>query len=200
MPYHKHWTMEQELTNHKRKIIEASNAKEKEKDLQLIESNFSKYIRDQVNTKINFLEKGKSFYRTFLLVLGFAFVAMMFFGQYIEKGTIVSYQGIVIGVITLLVFNWYGKHVVRRYPNSGLGMIWDPVHKIIGRLIYMPILNRIKKDPNNIYVQKGGADKNVEIQKAASRSQGKTYNEWFEEYVRVTFLDPRQLELELSQF
>jgi hypothetical protein len=79
-------------------------------------------------------------------------------------------------------------------------MIWDPVHKLFGRLIYAPILRRIKKDPNNIYVQKASADKNTEIQKAVNRSKGKTYNEWFEEYVRITFLEPRQLEMELSQF
>jgi len=200
LPYHKHWTMEQQLTDHKRKVIEINNEKEKEKDVQLIESEFSKYVKTQVNSKVNFLEKGKSFYRLFLLIMGFAVLASFILGQYIDKGKIVSFSSIGVAVVILIVFNWYGKHVKNRSPNTGLGMIWDPVHKLFGRLIYAPILKRIKKDPNNIYVQKASADKNAEIQKAVNRSKGKTYNEWFEEYVRITFLEPRQLEMELSQF
>jgi len=153
-----------------------------------------------VQSNVNFLDKGKSFYRIFLLVLGFATVITFILGQWIEKGAIVSYQNIAIAVVILLVFNWYGKSVKRRMPYSGLGMIWDPVHKLIGRLIYAPILRRIKKDPNNIYVQKAASDKNQEIKKAENRSKGKVYNEWFEEYVRISFLEPSQLENEFSQY
>ncbi len=200
LPYYKHWTMEQQLTDHKRKVIENSNEQEKEKDLRLIESEFSKYVKDQVNSKINFLDKGKSFYRIFLLVLGFSLLALSLFGQYIEKGTIDSYQVIIIAVVILIVLNAYGKHVRNRSPYSGLGIIWDPLHKLIGWLVYLPILNRIKKDPDNIYVQKAAADKNAELHKATNRSVGKTYNEWFEEYVRITFISHEQLESELSNF
>ena len=200
LPYNKHWLMEQRLTEHKLKIIQSDNDKEKAKDIQLIESEFSKYVKTQVQSNVNFLDKGKSFYRIFLLVLGFATVITFILGQWIEKGAIVSYQNIAIAVVILLVFNWYGKSVKRRMPYSGLGMIWDPVHKLIGRLIYAPILRRIKKDPNNIYVQKAASDKNQEIKKAENRSKGKVYNEWFEEYVRISFLEPSQLENEFSQY
>ena len=200
IPYYKHWVMEQQLTDHKRKVIEGTNEKEKEKDIQLIESEFSKYVRTQVQSKINFLDKGKGFYRIFILLIGFAWLILAAAGQYLEQGSIKNYQVVIIAVLILVFLNYYGKRVIRRAPNSGLGMIWDPLHKLTGRLIYAPILRRIKKDPNNIYVQKASADKNTEIQKAVKRSQGKVYNEWFEEYVRITFLDQQNLESEFSKF
>lgn len=199
IPYHHHWALEQQLINKKLKIIQADNEKIKEKDIQLIDSEFGKYVKAQVNSQINFLEKGKSFYRIFLLVIGFAWLIIITAVQFIEPGKTFSYQALIFAVVILLVLNYWGKHVVNRYPNSGLGMVWDPIHKLFGRLLYAPILRRIKKDPDNIYVQKASAEKNTEIQKANNRSTGKVYNEWFEEYVRVTFLDPATLEMEFSK-
>jgi hypothetical protein len=53
---------------------------------------------------------------------------------------------VVYGVIIVLFGLWRIRKVRRRRPGAGLGMIFDPLHRLIGKMAYRPILNRIVKD------------------------------------------------------
>jgi len=133
MPYIRHWEQEEALIGKKTR----------------------KYIRKQVESSVDYLAKGKLFFRIFMylilsvLAVGTVWLWMEARAQAANFGVARNPELanlVVYGVIIVLFGLWRIRKVRRRRPGAGLGMIFDPLHRLIGKMAYRPILNRIVKD------------------------------------------------------
>jgi len=136
MPYLRHWEEEEALIGKKTR----------------------KYIRKQIESNIDYLAKGKLFFRIFMYMIlsviaaGTVVLWMAARAQTANFGVAANpmlANAVVYGVIIVLFGLWRIRRVRRRRPGAGLGMIFDPLHRVIGKMAYWPILNRIVKDENH---------------------------------------------------
>ncbi len=197
--YCNHWHLEQELIVKKAALIENQNVQEKEKDMQLIEQKFAKYIKDQIALNINFLGKGKSFYGIFLWVLAIAMAYNLIVIQYWKFELISALAAFSWSIVGCMIAFFLSRHILNRKENTGLGVIFDPFYKWLGKVLYKPILKRAMKDPNYPPLKSSHEQKQNEVQKAIDRSEGKYADQIFEESVRILFLNDEQLKAELSR-
>lgn len=195
LPYYRHWQDEQQLIGKQIQNIETKISKEKEKEVQVVNSKYDNYLKTNIESSIDYLQKGKSFFSIYLIMLGCA-IAFLYF-----QSAMVSMDGkvwsFVIGLVILLVTRWIVRSVKRRTPDSGIGMFADPIHRVVGKVLYRPIYKKLRNDPNSQLNLQTQQTRTSELQKIDTRSDGKRVNEIFEESVRIMLLDKGQLQSEL---
>ena len=92
------------------------------------------------------------------------------------------------------------KRIRNRRPDTGIfGMICDPIHRLVGKLLYRPILAEMRKDPNSTINQKTADPKTNEIIKAENINSGKRNEMKFQELIRVISLSNEELQMELNK-
>lgn len=191
------WQKQQELIQLKFQALDNKLEKQKEKEVHVVEDRFEKYLKSSLETNIDFLRKGKSFFVIFMLLIGtvITFVYM----QTVFMSVSFSFLGLGIGILMILIFRWIIRGVWRRSPDRGLGAVMDPIHRFVGRLVYRPIYKIMKNDPNsNLNIQVHQTKKN-EIEKLLLRSEGQKTQEHFAEAVRIMLMNDQSISMELSK-
>lgn len=190
-----HWEKEQQLIRRKFAEIEARLDKQKDKELSQVNEKYDKYLKTTIDSNIDFLKKGKSFYVTFMILV--TSIICFIFLESVFTAPSFSFFNLIIGIFMVLFFRWMIKAVWNRRPDGGLGAIMDPIHRMVGRLVYRPIYSIVKNDPNSALNLQTQHNKKTEMDKVAFRSAGQKTNEHFEEAVRIMLLDDRALQSEL---
>lgn len=190
-----HWEKEQQLIRKKFAEIDARLNKQKDKELSQVNEKYDKYLKTTIDSNIDFLRKGKSFFVTFMILI-WSIICFIFLESVFTAPSF-SFLNLAIGIFMVLFIRWMIKAVWRRSPDKGLGAIMDPLHRMVGRLVYRPIYSIVKNDPNSSLNLQTQQNKKTEMDKVVYRSEGQKSNEHFEEAVRIMLLDDRALQSEL---
>jgi hypothetical protein len=104
------------------------------------------------------------------------------------------FWGSAVGAIVLLwLWRVNTRRVKYRSPNRGWGTITDPLHKLIGRMLYNPIYVRVKEDPNNSFTTETDSKKQEAFKNLEAQYAGKKANDIFEASVKVMLASPGSL-------
>lgn len=179
----RHWEKQQQNMRSKFAEIDARLDKQKDKALSQVSEKYNKYLETSINANIDYLQKGKSFYVIFMILV-VSVISIIYFESIFAAPTL-RYGNLAIGIFMVLFFRWMIKSVWRRRPNGGLGAILDPLHRLVGRMAYSPIYRVLKNDPNNSLIVQVQHDQKTEMDKVVYRSDAEKSNEHFEEAVRI---------------
>lgn len=194
---YQHWQNEQKLIQRRFADIDSRLEKQKSKELNQVNDKFDKYLKNSIDSQIDFLRKGKSFYVTFMILV--SSIICFIYLESVFRAPSFSFFNLFIGIILVLFFRWMIKAVWRRSPDRGLGTIMDPIHRMVGRLVYRPIYSIIRNDPNSSLHLQTQQSRKSELDKVSYKTEGQKSNEHFEETVKVMLMDDSLLRAELSK-
>lgn len=198
IPCYQHWQAEQKLIAKRSDVIIKGIDEEKRKEEAVINSKFSKFLRDSLQADINYVVKGKRFFSTFMILISIFLCCYLYFlstmAPEMTIPKVVMWSAAILIVCFLIV-----RNANRRPEFYGMGKLFDPVHRLVGRLLYRPIVRKLRKDPDSPANAKVNQSRVAELQKSAERIEGKKANLLFEEKVRILLLDDEQLGSELRK-
>lgn len=211
LPYLQHWEKEQKLINKRISEIDTELDRELVKEHKNISEKFETMKKDYLKGKVDFLEKGKHFYAIFTYALGWSIAFLFFYfansapavNPYVYQD---SYYGIstswlyIFGFIFLVVTPLKVRSVRNRWPDTGImGSICDPIHRLVGKILYRPILKEMEKDPSSSINQRSADPEKNELLKAEQIIGGKRHNQKFEAISAIVSLPNDRLEMELAK-
>ncbi|HRE50073.1 MAG TPA: protein kinase [Flavitalea sp.] len=197
LPYYQHWQKEQQLIERQSSALEFQIAAEQKKEEAEILQKFKQFVTTSIENQINYLEKGKTFYIIFVKTITWLIIIVCMLIAYAEPQAMSSMIG--TAVILFLVMTFITRRVRRRRPHNGLGIIFDPLHKLMGKLLYRPVLKKMRADKNSALNNQMAKAQMTELEKSNEKFKGKKFNLLFEERARVILLPQAQLENELAK-
>lgn len=191
LPYLLHWKRQMEVIQKESANINAAMDAGLKKDRKDLEKKYGDFVKTTLSQKINFLDKGKSFYILYATFIAWI-LALLLFQRAISN--ISMFWGSALGAIVLLwLWRMNTRRVKYRSPNRGWGTITDPLHKLIGRMLYKPIYVRLKEDPNNAFAAETDSKKQEALENLEAQYAGKKVNDIFEASVKIMMSNPGSL-------
>jgi hypothetical protein len=191
LPYLLHWKNQMAAIKERSESINANMETSLKKDRKELEKKYGDFVKTTLSQKINFLDKGKSFYILYATIIAWI-LALLLFQRAISN--ISMFWGSALGAIALLwLWRANTRRVKYRSANRGWGTITDPLHKLIGRLLYKPIYVRLKEDPNNAFTTETDSKKQEALENLEAHYAGKKVNDIFEASVKVMMSPPGSL-------
>lgn len=164
LPYIKHWEAEEALMTKRSE----------------------KYLLDSLEKSINYLGKGKKFHRIFVFTMLSA-ISVTFFIYSVVVHLVSLPAAFGSCAVFWLLGVWLLSRIKKRSPNRGLGSLFDPVHRYIGKALYKPFLKSILSDRESPRYKSA-------MQAVVSAGAG----ELFKEKVRISLLGSNELYRELA--
>lgn len=198
LPYYDHWKKEQQLIERRSSILESQLDNEQKKEEADIRQHFKKYLTANIANQINYLDKGKTFFVIFVKTM--SWLIIFFCGATIYFSNFSAMGGMLTTIIIIYIIMIFVTRVVRRRrPDKGLGMIFDPLHRLVGKLLYRPLMQKMRADKNSSFNNQAAQFEKMEMGKSAEKFKGKRFNMLFEERARIILLPHEQLEKELAK-
>lgn len=153
----------------------------------LIRKKTKQYLAAALEEQVNYLEKGKRYYRTFLWI---GAVINYVFQMSVSMST--SYTGMPLyyGLGGFVIVFFLTRYIRKRPADTGIGTIADPLYRSLAKWMYQPILEAILAQENHPMNQQATLSLEQDPHKSL-----KVYNE----KVRIVLLEPHVLETELKK-